>query len=287
MLNNGKVLVAAGANILTIASAELYDPATGQWIYTGSLTSPRKDHTATLLASGKVLVAGLAGLDFTSAELYDPATGTWTLTGHMNESRLFHSATLMPDGQVLVAGSYSDFASASAERYDPTTELWTLTGSLNQGRSGHVAILLATGEVLVAGGIAPGGSTLDSVEIYNSQTAPATKVTGHGTIDNEGNQVTFSISASQPSGSGVRGRFLFCDATAGVCATRARISSLSIHNTEADFSGAARLDDGTGVQFNASVSDNSSDGSLDTFTISLSNGYSASGTLTSGDISIQ
>jgi hypothetical protein len=36
-----------------------------------------------------------------------------------------------------------------------------------------------------------------------------------------------------------------------------------------------------------SVTDNSSDGSTDTFSISLSNGYSAGGTLTSGNIQIQ
>jgi len=47
--------------------------------YTGSLGTNRYDHTATLLANGKVLVAGgLAGFAETnylqSAELYDPST---------------------------------------------------------------------------------------------------------------------------------------------------------------------------------------------------------------------
>ena len=59
MLPNGKVLVAGGdgdSGILT--SAELYDPATGTWTATGSLTTARSIHTATLLPNGKVLVAG-------------------------------------------------------------------------------------------------------------------------------------------------------------------------------------------------------------------------------------
>ncbi|MGH9840108.1 MAG: kelch repeat-containing protein [Blastocatellia bacterium] len=52
------------------------------WSLTGSLNTPRSYHTATLLANGKVLVAGgiprrIGPVSATnSAELYDPATGT-------------------------------------------------------------------------------------------------------------------------------------------------------------------------------------------------------------------
>src|SRR5438132_1514358 len=83
-----------------------YHPATGTWSGTGSLGTAREDHTATLLPSGKVLVAG--GYDNTSnvlssAELYDPAAGTWTATGSLT-ARRFHTATLLPSGKVMVAG---------------------------------------------------------------------------------------------------------------------------------------------------------------------------------------
>ena len=73
----------------------------------GILGEARVYHTATLLPSGKVLVAGgqgIGGALLSSAELYDPATGTWTATGSLGTGRSFHTATLLPSGKVLVAG---------------------------------------------------------------------------------------------------------------------------------------------------------------------------------------
>ena len=58
LLPNGKVLVVGGFTSFNgiLASAELYDPASGTWSATGSLATARSYHTATLLPNGKVLV---------------------------------------------------------------------------------------------------------------------------------------------------------------------------------------------------------------------------------------
>ena len=126
------------------------DATPGQWDFTGSLSDVRKDHTATLLTDGRVLVAGgrdANGDDRASAELYDPATGNWTPTGSLATGRILHTATLLADGKVLVVGGFNfdgDGNLASAELYDPATGMWTPTGSLQTARSGPTATLLPT-----------------------------------------------------------------------------------------------------------------------------------------------
>src|SRR6266513_7119 len=53
LLPNGKVLVAGGGDGSILASAELYDPASGTWSATGSLATARFGYTATLMTNGK------------------------------------------------------------------------------------------------------------------------------------------------------------------------------------------------------------------------------------------
>jgi hypothetical protein len=70
LLSDGRVLIAGGAGNGPLATAELYDPATGTFSPTGSMADSHYDHTATLLSYGDVLIAG--GYGPASAELYTP-----------------------------------------------------------------------------------------------------------------------------------------------------------------------------------------------------------------------
>ena len=176
------MLVAGGYNLGALDSSELYDPGTGTWTATGSLGTGRSTHTATLLPSGKVLVAGGQGSSgrIASSELYDPGTGTWTSTGSLGTARYVHTATLLPSGKVLVAGgSGSSGLLASSELYDPGTGTWTATGSLGTARYYDTATLLANGNVLVAGG--SNGGPVGSAEIYDPGTGTWTSTGSLGT----------------------------------------------------------------------------------------------------------
>ena len=129
-------------------------PAADTFISTDSLTYSRREHTATLLPAGKILLAGGIGYNFTAqSELYDPVTRIWSVTGSLAKYRRNHSATLLPDGRVLVAGGFDDYGSpAQAELYDPDLGIWGAAGSLVNIRYSHSATLLSNGKVLIVGG---------------------------------------------------------------------------------------------------------------------------------------
>ena len=161
LLLTGKVLLAGGIsaygpNAPGLSSAELYDPSTGTFSTTGTMTVPRVSHTATLLPDGRVLIAGgysgVAGGSFAgasaTAELYDPSTGTFTSTGQMSTPRFWHSAALLKNGKVLIAGGYPFPPVSSAEVYDPTTGEFTPTGNMTTPRAQQIAVSLVDDGVL-------------------------------------------------------------------------------------------------------------------------------------------
>jgi len=176
LLSDGRVLIAGGLdrsstnhNSRLLASAELYDPRSGTFSTTGSMSTPREGNTATLLSDGRVLMTGgfatsdYPGTPLASAELYDPRSGTFSTTGSMVSARSAHTATLLSDGRVLVAGGLSD---GSAELYDPRSGKFEPAASMVEVRYEPTATRLADGRVLIAGGLGSPHS-LASAELYD------------------------------------------------------------------------------------------------------------------------
>jgi hypothetical protein len=203
-LQNGTVLVTGGYptnnHDVWSASAEIYDPVSNTWSSAGTMSTPRVDHSATLLPSGKALVAGgyipvqVGSLPTATAivDIYDPVSNSWSSPAPMSTPRIDHTATLLPSGKVLVANGACCYygrgfavPSASAEIYDPDSNSWSSTGSPTTYRVSHTASLLPNGEVLVAGGFGAVDSlTTMSAEIYdpvmNIWSSAANMNTSHG-----------------------------------------------------------------------------------------------------------
>jgi len=182
LLNNGKVLIAGGYQnvpggrncegslhgpigdlecVTALSSAELYDPATGTFSPTGSMSRSGLGHTATLLPSGKVLIHW-----GTSAELYDPSSGVFVVINGVFPGGAL--ATLLNTGKVLINGPWPpSLTGFPALLYDPANGTFLPTGDY-AGTPGALgtAALLPDGRVLVAGSL---GCCYDSgqTEIYD------------------------------------------------------------------------------------------------------------------------
>jgi hypothetical protein len=165
-LANGEVLVATGSHgpptcTRYLSSAELYNPATGQWTSTGSTLVPRESATAIRLADGRVLLAGgynggttCSDTDPVDTEIYDPATGQWSFAGNLPHGWLGGAMVLLPDHRVLMVDGWQHGSGNFAEAviFDPATSQWSEAGAPNLARSGAAATLLPDGKVLVSQG---------------------------------------------------------------------------------------------------------------------------------------
>jgi len=159
--------------------------AADSWAPTASLPAPRRDHTGTLLANGKVLIVGGTS---SGALLYDPVTGTFASTGApVYEPGQGFTATLLLNGRVLIVGGAGSAANQQrAQIYNPVTATfsWT-TGQPTYIHSWPSATLLADGTVLIAGGedVMAGPKSTNLAEIYNPATDSFTGTTGTLNVD--------------------------------------------------------------------------------------------------------
>jgi hypothetical protein len=183
---NGNYIAPATQGTFHVVAISVADPAKGTsaavtvaqsgFLATGNMTTPRFAHTATLLNTGKALIAGgiasyrlfqRGGVSFciqvptNQVDLFDPAMGTFAATGPMTGPRFSHTATLLQDGKVLVAGGTVDTNNnvpQSAEIFDPGMATFTATGMMLAVRESHAATLLPSGRVLFTGGLGVGAS---------------------------------------------------------------------------------------------------------------------------------
>ena len=162
----------AADGIVLVASAELYDPATGMWTTTGSLADRRVrahgDVTAERAGAGgrrhRRHVASWQARNYTIRRLgCGRRPAAWPLHATGTRRRCcrmgrcwWPAARTIPDHRV-----------ATAELYDPASGSWTATDNLIPARCNHTATLLRNGKVLVSGGDSSRG-ILRRADLYKS-----------------------------------------------------------------------------------------------------------------------
>lgn len=174
LLPGGRVLAVGGTTLESgfLAENEVWDPATSQWSLHDVMSENRSGESATVLATGQVLIAGgLSGnKTLQTAEVIDPATHIFTSLGNMQVARNQHTATLLADGKVLLAAGSTDAVYLnSAEIFDPSNNSFSLAGTLAVARKSHTETLLPSGQVLITGGKTESADSR-SAELFNPGT---------------------------------------------------------------------------------------------------------------------
>ena len=170
LLPNGHVLFLGGS---ASGRAEIYDPCTNQFTWTGAMHDVRTGGITFTLPDGRVLVYGgaLIGCCTTpiySMEMYDPGTGLFASLGTSLPNE-YQYATLLSNGRILFA--QGDPASGpAAGLYDPTTGHWqAATNALACAVcwNGRATLLSDGTSVLFAGGDGGTAIGMKTAEIYH------------------------------------------------------------------------------------------------------------------------
>lgn len=191
-LADGKVLVTGGIKFPSplsgLVDSALYDLTAGTLTVVGPMQDGRHSHSTTLLADGRVLVAGGYGgtppATWRTAELYAPGARTFTrVTSEMSIARLRHGAFRLSSGalagKVLLLGGGALGTQMTVDVFDPATSTLAPVTTIDAPpeRQSPVFALLADQSVLITGGrtMASPAPTLESY-VYVPSTATFRRV---------------------------------------------------------------------------------------------------------------
>ncbi len=210
-LNDGRIMVIGGIQgpfgnnpyfTKVLKSCEIYDPATGAWTTVAPMGQFRAGSTASVMADGRVFVAGgtkgngnneLFSVDdilttsLRTTEIYNPATNSWSAGPNMFEPKAGAISTTLNNGEIMIAGGITfeiiffipiPGFSDTAMFYNPASNSFR-SNTMRDGRALGAVTKLNNGKVLLAGG---GGGDIfnigpiNQVEIYDPAANTFTRV---------------------------------------------------------------------------------------------------------------
>ncbi len=165
--SNGKIYAIGGDNSNSLATVEVYDPATDTWTTRASMPTPRTGPGVVAANNGKIYaMGGRLGTDLAIVEEYDPATDTWITRTSMPAPRSWPGVVAANNGKIYaIGGSNGPFKVATVEEYDPATDTWTTKASMPTPRSWHGVVAANNGKIYAIGGT--NDPVLSTVEEYD------------------------------------------------------------------------------------------------------------------------
>lgn len=173
LLPDGRVLIVGGATgeergRTVLSSAEIFDPATGKFTKTASMSTNRYKHAAILLPDSTVLIVGGSNEhdwtgQYNSAELFHARRNAFSRVGDMAGKRfkLPNGVTMLQDGSVLVAGG-----GRTIELYNRASHSFSPVAQFDEPHFYSTVTRLNDGNVLIAGGYDTRPQSTDNVWIY-------------------------------------------------------------------------------------------------------------------------
>jgi hypothetical protein len=183
------VTIAGSAGVLAVggigggwlATAEFFDPTSGQWLTEASMPTAREYLAAAPVtmggAAGVLAVGGRSNVNLSVVEFYDPNSNAWSTEASLPTERVWLAAAPVTIGGVtgvLAIGGESNNNPylASTEFFDPNANTWSAKASMPTARYGLAAAPITIGGV--AGVLAIGGyngsGTISTVEFYDPAT---------------------------------------------------------------------------------------------------------------------
>jgi len=268
-----------------LSVVERYDIDTNSWTTVAPLPSPRSD-LAAVERGGKIFVfGGCSSLaSFTNeVDMYNPKTDTWTVRAPMPTTRASLAAGHSGESVYVIGGVNATLSTVGVnEAYDIESNSWSTAAPMPTPR-GEAGVYSHSGKIYVVGGSTTSGFSGATETDANEVFTPCHEAEGSGSVRGKGDDASFSMRHHECEGGG--DSETVDDSGAGHHFQSTLEMSATFDDAIVTIVGLG-TDNGLPVAFTL-VAVDSLLAAPGKFSIVLSNGYSVSGNLLSGSVTIK